>query len=140
MKSVVLDASAAVELVCRTATGEEVGRLITVDKVVWVPDGIFDVEVNATLRRLELRGRLTTTQCAAARLRLGRLRLGRLRLRRRRVANLADRAWSLRSNITFPDACYVALAETLGCSLLTTDMKLVDAPTLPVATLHPAHD
>lgn len=99
---------------------------------MWVPDGIFDVEVNAALRRLEMRGNLDTSQCSAAR-----LRLGRLRLRRRRVAPLADRAWSLRPNITFPDACYVALAEALDCALLTTDMKLVDAPTLPVATLNP---
>jgi len=135
VRPVVLDASAAVELVCRTRTGVGVGRLITKDSVVWVPDGIFDVEVNATLRRLELRGHLTTAQCSAAR-----LRLGRLRLRRRRVADLADRAWSMRSNVTFPDACYVALAEALGCSLLTTDMKLAGAPTLPVETLHPPRD
>lgn len=132
MTALVLDASSAVELIARTAVGAGVGRLIAVDTVLWVPDGIFDVEVNATLRRLELRGRLSSSQCAAAR-----LRLGHLRLRRRRVATLADRAWSLRSNITFADACYVALAEALGCPLLTTDMKLVNAPTLPVSTIHP---
>ncbi len=132
MTAIVLDASAAVELICRTTTGAKVDRLIIANAVMWVPDGIFDVEVNAALRRLEMRGNLDTTQCSAAR-----LRLGRLRLRRRRVAPLADRAWLLRLNITFPDACYVALAESLGCALLTTDMKLVDAPTLPVATLHP---
>jgi len=52
------------------------------------------------------------------------------------VSGLADQAWSLRANITFPDACYVALAQALDCPLLTTDMKLVNAPTLPVPTLH----
>lgn len=131
MTALVLDASAAVELIARTAAGASVSRHITNDKVLWVPDGIFDVEVNAALRRLELRQKMSTAQCATAR-----LRLRHLRLRRRRVSGLADQAWSLRANITFPDACYVALAQTLDCPLLTTDMKLVNAPTLPVPTLH----
>lgn len=43
----------------------------------------------------------------------------------------------MRANITFSDACYVALAQALDCALLTTDMKLVRAPGLPVPTIHP---
>ena len=132
MTALVLDASAAVELVTRTALGAQVGQLVTVGSVLWVPDGLFDIEANATLRRLELIGQLNDSQSLAAR-----LRLENLRLRRRRVAFVSEWAWSLRSNITFPDACYVALAELLDCSLLTTDMKLVNAPTLPVRTVHP---
>lgn len=42
-------------------------------------------------------------------------------------------------NITFPDACYVALTERLQCSLITSDWKLVDIPNLPVPTSHPKH-
>jgi hypothetical protein len=52
------------------------------------------------------------------------------------VASLASRAWQLRDNITFPDACYVALAESLNYPLLTADQRLVAAPTLPISTLH----
>lgn len=35
-----------------------------------------------------------------------------------------DRVWELRRNMTPYDAAYVALAETLGCVLLTGDQKL----------------
>ena len=38
------------------------------------------------------------------------------------------RAYQKRANITPYDAAYVALAETLGCSLLTLDTRLAHAP------------
>jgi predicted nucleic acid-binding protein len=38
------------------------------------------------------------------------------------------RCWELRSNVTPYDASYVALAETLGCQLLTADVRLANAP------------
>lgn len=41
---------------------------------------------------------------------------------------LLRRCWALRGNITAYDACYVALAETLGATLLTADTRLADAP------------
>lgn len=132
MTNLVLDASAAVEICVRSDLGARVEKVAPMGTTWWVPDGIFDVEVNATFRRLELHGAISRPACASAR-----LRLAALRLRRRRVAFVGERAWSLRSSITFPDACYVALAELLGCSLLTTDMKLANAPPLPVATIHP---
>ncbi len=40
---------------------------------------------------------------------------------------LASRAWELRSNASFYDALYVALAEALDCQLLTFDRRLVRA-------------
>lgn len=132
MSSLVLDASAAVELVTRSPIGDRLIELIAATDVLWVPDGLFDVETNGTVRRLELHGPLNTAQAATAR-----LRLSHLRLRRRRVAYVADRAWQLRHSVSLTDACYVALAEFLGCPLLTTDMKLVNAPNLPVETVHP---
>ncbi len=39
-------------------------------------------------------------------------------------APFARRTWELRSNLTVYDAWYVALAEALGCPLLTLDRKL----------------
>jgi predicted nucleic acid-binding protein len=59
-----------------------------------------------------------------------------LRLRRATVASRASRALKLRENITFPDACYVALAEALNYPLLTADHRLVATPALPISTLH----
>ena len=42
----------------------------------------------------------------------------------------AERIWELRDNVTAYDACYVALAEDLGCPLLTADARLGRAPGL----------
>ena len=41
---------------------------------------------------------------------------------------LLRRCWSLRGTVTAYDACYVALAEVLGVTLLTADAKLASAP------------
>ena len=41
---------------------------------------------------------------------------------------LLRRAWSLREIVTPYDACYVALAEALDCTLLTADARLGRAP------------
>lgn len=44
------------------------------------------------------------------------------------TAPLLPRSWQLRENLTAYDACYIALAETLGCSFLTADSRLSRAP------------
>lgn len=44
------------------------------------------------------------------------------------MAPLIERCWDLRDNITAYDACYVALAESLDCVLLTADTRLANAP------------
>jgi predicted nucleic acid-binding protein len=41
---------------------------------------------------------------------------------------LLDRIWALRENVTAYDATYVALAEALGCPLVTADARLARAP------------
>ena len=38
------------------------------------------------------------------------------------------RAYELRANVTASDAAYIALAEILGCELLTGDQRLAKAP------------
>lgn len=44
------------------------------------------------------------------------------------TAQFLRRAWELRDNVTTYDACYIALAELLGCPLLTADTRLAHAP------------
>jgi predicted nucleic acid-binding protein len=44
------------------------------------------------------------------------------------TVSLLPRTWELRDNLTAYDACYVALAEALGCTLLTADVRLSRAP------------
>ena len=131
MTELVLDASAGIEMIARTVTGSQLAALIPAATTLWVPDGLFDVEVLAVLRRWDLNAILSESQIESTR-----MRLANLRLRRATVVSLASRAWQLRANITFPDACYVALAEALNCPLLTADQRLVAAPKLPISTLH----
>lgn len=47
------------------------------------------------------------------------------------------RAYELRANVTAYDATYVALAEALGCELLTADQRLANAtgPRCPIRVL-----
>lgn len=40
----------------------------------------------------------------------------------------AERIWDLRQNLTVYDAWYVAIAETLNCTLVTTDSRLAGVP------------
>jgi predicted nucleic acid-binding protein len=45
---------------------------------------------------------------------------------------LVERAFELRHSMTVQDASYVALAEQLGCGLLTSDRRLARSPGLTV--------
>ncbi len=44
------------------------------------------------------------------------------------TAPLLRRGWEMRDNVTAYDACYMALAEALDCTLLTADIRLANAP------------
>lgn len=55
-------------------------------------------------------------------------RWARLGIRRMPVVGLLARVWELRENLTAYDATYVALAEAIGCELLTADRRLASAP------------
>jgi predicted nucleic acid-binding protein len=63
--------------------------------------------------------------------------LRRLGMTRYPVFPLLERVWELRDNVSAYDACYVALAEFLGCSLLTANARLGLAPGIrcPVTVL-----
>jgi predicted nucleic acid-binding protein len=56
--------------------------------------------------------------------------LRRLGMTRYPVFTLLDRVWELRDNLSAYDASYVALAELLGCTLLTADGRMSRAPGL----------
>ena len=58
-------------------------------------------------------------------------------LRRAQVRPLVAEAWTLKDNITMGDAVYVVLAKHLNAVLVTGDLNLVNAPGLPVQTIHP---
>ncbi len=130
MTPVVLDASAGVELLLHSAVGRRVGRAID-GHTIWVPEHFY-LEVEATLRSLELRGVITPVQAMATV-----DRLLTLPARRASVRTLASEAWALRHNVTIGDALYVVMARHLHATLITVDVKLANAPTIGVTTLVP---
>lgn len=84
---------------------------------------LVDSEVTSGLRRVVATGMIDAD---AGWLALDTWR--RLGLTRYAVHPLLERVWELRDNLTAYDAGYVALAEALGCALLTADAKLSRAP------------
>ncbi|MCW2697449.1 MAG: hypothetical protein JWR62_2534 [Modestobacter sp.] len=115
---IVLDASAAVAALLR----DGLARQVAASEQLHVPH-LIDAEVAQALRRLVAADRLPAhegegllTAWAA------------LALVRHPFQALLPRIWALRENVSAYDATYVALAEALGCALLTADARLARAP------------
>jgi predicted nucleic acid-binding protein len=88
---------------------------------VAAPD-LADVETVAVLRKRWIAGTVSDQRFAAAVEDLEQLEIDRYPAFR-----FMRRAYELRANVTVFDAAYVALAETLGCGLLTADQRLANA-------------
>jgi predicted nucleic acid-binding protein len=84
---------------------------------------LVDSEVASGLRRQVASGRIGADHGWTA---LDAWR--RLGLTRYALPGLLNRIWELRENLSAYDAGYVALAESLGCALLTADARLGRAP------------
>jgi predicted nucleic acid-binding protein len=120
---IVLDASALVELILDTSTGQLVAdRIADPAEGLHVPH-LADVEVAQALRRYIREGEIDPDAAVVA---LNDLRS--LDLQRHAHEPLLDRVWELRKNLTAYDAVYVALAEVLDGVLLTCDRRLKRAP------------
>jgi predicted nucleic acid-binding protein len=117
---IVLDASAAVSALLRGGPA----RAALAAEVVHVPH-LVDIEVLSALRRCASSGQVADSAAADA---LDTWR--RLGVTRYPVVGLLNRIWELRANVTAYDAAYVALAETLGCAVVTADARLARAPGL----------
>jgi predicted nucleic acid-binding protein len=120
---IVLDASAAVELLLWSAAGKRVAARISDTTETLHAPHLLDVEVTQVLRRAERTG-LVTAQRAYEAL----LMLTELDVERHDHGPLLERAWQLRGNCTAYDAVYVALAEGLDAPLLTLDKQLANSP------------
>jgi len=119
----VLDASVLVDYL---AGGEHAERsrerLLGAGESLWAPH-LVDAEVGHVLRRAVTIGELRQSAARAA------LEdLTDMPLRRAGHVGLLERAWKLRSNITFYDALYVALAERVDMPLVTLDARLERVP------------
>lgn len=122
---IVLDASALVDLLLHTATGELALERIGDTAVGLHTPHLADIEVTQVLRRYVRIGELAEEAAAAAL-----VNLRDLDLQRHAHEPLLERVWQLRHNLTAYDAVYVALAEVLDGVLLTCDGALSRAPGL----------
>ena len=120
---IVLDASALVELLLDTPTGQAVATRIADPALGLHVPHLADVEVAQALRRYAKDGELDAAEAALA---LEDLHI--LDLQRHAHEPLLDRVWELRQNLSAYDAVYVALAEVLDTTLLTCDGRLARTP------------
>jgi predicted nucleic acid-binding protein len=118
---IVLDASAAADLLLNTERASGVAQALGSGRGVHAPE-LIDPEVLSVIRRWTLRGWLALDAGSRAV-----EELGQLALVRHRHAGLRVRAWELRDRCSAYEACYVALADVLGAELLTTDTRLARA-------------
>jgi predicted nucleic acid-binding protein len=116
---IVLDASAVLELLLRSAAGDAVTRRIAPAEETLHAPHLLDLEVVQVLRRYEASGSLSRSRAEESLEDF----LGLDVIRYPHDA-LLPRVWSLRRNLTAYDAAYVALAEALDAPLLTADARL----------------
>jgi predicted nucleic acid-binding protein len=117
--TVVVDASAVVDAICRFGGGRRVLETVDQASAVFAPAHL-DAEALSAVGRLERAGDLSSADDCIADLR-------EFPADRLPLPLLLPLAWSLRERIAVKDALYVALALTLDAALLTTDQRLARA-------------
>ena len=120
--NVVLDASALLEYLLQTPRGSRLAPAIQAPDAELHAPSLCDVEITSGVVRLLVRQMISFE-------RAGELLddLVDLPITRHGHLALLPRTVSLRHNFTVYDAVYVALAESLGATLLTADGKLATA-------------
>jgi predicted nucleic acid-binding protein len=120
---IVVDASALADVLLRVPSAHGVEeRILDATEALHAPQ-LLDVELLQVLRRFAAAGRWQAERAAEA---LADLEL--VRIVRHPHEPLRRRIWQLRANLTAYDGAYVALAEALGCPLVTRDRRLAAAP------------
>ena len=120
---IVLDASAALELLLRAATQRMLlARALAADELLVAPH-LLDIEVAHVLRRFVISGELVAARAEQALCDFAELRIMRYPHR-----PLLPRIWQLRRNCSAYDAAYLALAEAVAAPLVTCDRRLAGVP------------
>ncbi len=117
----VADASVIVDALAGKASGDAARARLRAAEVA-VPD-FLHIEVASALRRMRLKHTIDDARLDEL---IG--DLGDLAVTSYASAALVPRVMELRENLTVYDAAYVALAEALGCPLVTFDRGLLAAP------------
>jgi predicted nucleic acid-binding protein len=120
---IVLDASAAIDWLLQTPAGRQIeARIYARNESLHAPH-LLDLEVGQVLRRLA-----RDSVIAAQRAEEAIEDLIALRITRYPHFVFLTRIWKLRHNFSAYDAAYLALAETLGATLITREARLASAP------------
>lgn len=124
---IVVDASAAIAALLH----DNAARRMLAAEQLHVPH-LIDAEIASGLRRMVAGSEIAPDMGWAA-LDVWR-HMGMIRYP---AFGVLDRVWQRRDKLSADDACYVALAEQLGCTLLTADARLARAPgiTCPVTVV-----
>ncbi|MEX0673440.1 MAG: PIN domain-containing protein [Gaiellaceae bacterium] len=117
---IVLDTSAALELLGDFELGTWVEDQLSAESV-HAPH-VMDIEIAGALRRLVREQRISRERAE-----LALSGLVDLDVARHGHLPLLPRIWELRENLRASDAAFVALAEALAATLVTTDRRLARA-------------
>jgi predicted nucleic acid-binding protein len=119
---IVVDTSVLVSLLVDSGTAGTAVRERLAGSRIAAPE-LVDLETAQTLRKLVSTGALPLQRAEHALQTLGSLPLARAT-----HSPLLGRCWELRNNLSIYDAAFVALAESLGGTLLTADKRLAASP------------
>jgi len=116
---IVLDASAAIDWLLQTAAGQAIEKRIYSRKDSVHAPHLLDLEVVQVMRRLAREETISAHRAEEAI-----TDLLDLRITRYPHFLFVPWIWRHRNNLSAYDACYVALAEQLGATLITRDERL----------------
>ena len=117
----VVDCSLVIDALSAREGDDVLRQRLSAPRALHAPHHL-DVEVAATVRGLAAGKKITDHR--------GEQMLAdyaRLRITRHPVWPYHPRMWEVRHNLGAYDAAYIALAEALGCELLTADLNLKNA-------------
>jgi predicted nucleic acid-binding protein len=117
----VVDCSLVIEALSAREADDLLRQRLSAPRSLHAPHHL-DVEVASTVRGLAAGRKITDLR--------GEQMLAdysRLRITRHPVWPYHPRMWELRHTLGAYDAAYIALAEAMGCALLTGDLKLKNA-------------
>jgi predicted nucleic acid-binding protein len=126
---IVVEASALADALIDDGSVGDRARTALSEDLHWAAPGHLVVEVISVIRGRLLGGKLEAPRADEAIAVLVELEMDQID-----ILPLAHRICELRGNLTAYDAAYLAVAEELGCALLTSDARLARAsgPRCPV--------